>query len=238
MVELLLESGSDPNRLDEEGRRPADCARPRPAEVLLESRILDDYVGIYDLGGGFSVKIWRDGDRLGIREFAPDHLYPIGPDEFFCRQEPWKVRFNRSDSGAVEAVEVDFLRRSVRGVRTPSPSYVGSAVCRDCHSAEPHGGPWVAWLRSRHSQAYWRLATDWALYLARLRPHYADLETPLSDGRCQLCHVSGQQNDNALFSASFRPEEGISCEACHGPGSLYVQSDVMSTDNDSRPPAA
>jgi hypothetical protein len=82
-------------------------------------------------------------------------------------------------------------------------------------------------MSSRHGHAYWRLAADWALFLGRLRPQYADLESPVTDDRCLLCHVTGRQDDDALFAESFRADEGIGCESCHGPGSLYVDPEIM-----------
>jgi hypothetical protein len=82
-------------------------------------------------------------------------------------------------------------------------------------------------MRSRHAHAYWRLGSDWSLFLARLRPHYQDLEDPLSDDRCLLCHVTGSQDPDALFESSYRLQEGVSCEACHGPGSNYADAEVM-----------
>jgi hypothetical protein len=227
LVDLLVSAGSDAEQRDDDGLRPAEVARSRPPEVEIDPARLDTYVGIYDLNGGHTVKVWREGDGLGIREFAPDLLYPIGADTFFCRQEPWRITFSRSENGEIDGVELEFLRRSVRGTRTSSPRYLGSRVCRDCHDDGPRGGPWVSWLRSRHAHAYWRLAGDWALYLARLRPQYADLEGPISDSRCMLCHVTGQQDDNALLDRTFRSEEGVSCEACHGPGALYVRPEIM-----------
>jgi len=66
-----------------------------------------------------------------------------------------------------------------------------------------------------------------ALYLARLRPHYQDLDDPTTDTRCLLCHVTGSQDDEALFEPSYRPQEGVSCEACHGPGSNYATTEAM-----------
>jgi formate-dependent nitrite reductase cytochrome c552 subunit len=115
----------------------------------------------------------------------------------------------------------------VTGARTPSPQYVGASACADCHSEVAKGNPHVVWMSSRHGHAYWRLAADWALFLGRLRPQYADLESPITDDRCLLCHVTGRQDDNALFAAGFRAEEGIGCESCHGPGSLYVDPEIM-----------
>jgi hypothetical protein len=227
LAALLIAGGADPEARDESGRTHAEVARQRPAAVGIEASKLDDYVGIYDLGGGASAKVWREGEGLRIREFAPDGLYPIGADTFFCDQEPWRVDFQRGDSGSVEAIEIHFLRRSVKGARTLSPEYVGSAVCASCHGDAEHGNPHLVWLQSRHGHAYWRLGADWALYLARLRPSYADLEKPISDDRCLLCHVTGRQDDDALFAAGYREAEGVSCEACHGPGSLYAKPEIM-----------
>ncbi|MEX1312028.1 MAG: ankyrin repeat domain-containing protein [Candidatus Sulfomarinibacteraceae bacterium] len=227
VIVVLIEGGADPAARDGQGLTPAAVARTRPAAVAVDPAILDDYVGIYDLGGGFTTKVWREGDGLAIREFAPDGLYPIGADAFFCESEPWRVEFNRADDGEVEGIVLHFLRRSVAGARTPSPQYVGASACADCHSELAKGNPHVVWMSSRHGHAYWRLAADWALFLGRLRPQYADLEDPITDDRCLLCHVTGRQDDNALFSASFRADEGIGCESCHGPGSLYVDPEIM-----------
>ena len=30
-----------------------------------------------------------------------------------------------------------------------------------------------------------------------------------------------------MFAESFRPEEGVGCEACHGPGSDYLDPEIM-----------
>jgi hypothetical protein len=227
MVSLLIEAGADTLRRDENGRAPKDVKRIRPAETAVDPGALEEYIGIYETGPGLSFKIWREGDRLRIREFAPDELYATGRDEFFCRQEPWRVVFERDEAGSVSAVEVDFIRRKVRGEKTAHPLYVGSDVCRDCHLDGGEGNQYVAWLSSRHAAAYWRLATDWALYLAKLRPHYHDLETPVDDDRCLLCHTTAAQDPEALFAAGFRLEEGVGCETCHGPGSAYIDPDVM-----------
>lgn len=224
---LLEDRGADPTRKDAEGLTPCKSWRPRPATIEIESAALADYVGLYDLGGGFSIKVWLEDGGLRLREFAPDDLLPIGIDEFFCRREPWKVRFLRDEDGTITAIEVDFLRRTVRGEKTRAPRYVGSKVCMACHTGSEHGQQDVLWMRSRHAHAYWRLGSDWALYLARLRPHYQDIDEPMNDERCVLCHATGSQDPDALFDPSFRLQEGVSCEACHGPGSNYATVEAM-----------
>jgi hypothetical protein len=224
---FLLTAGADPEARDNDGRTPSEVVKERPPAIDVAPAAMDEYVGIYDLGGGFSAKVWREGDRLRLREFAPDGLYPIGPDTFFCDQEPWRVEFIRGDDGGVATIRLHFLRRAVEGVRTASPQYVGSAVCADCHSGREQGNPHISWMRSRHGHAYWRLGSDWSLFLAKLRSHYADLTDPIADDRCLLCHVTGRQDDEALFADSYRAGEGVGCEACHGPGSVYMAPEIM-----------
>jgi hypothetical protein len=227
MLDLLETRGADPTRTDFEGLTACRSWKRRPRPVPAESLQLAEYEGIYDLGRGFTMKVWREEDGLRLREFAPDDLIPIGIDEFSCRQEPWRVHFLRNKNGDITTIEVDFLRRTIRGQRTGAPRYVGSKVCMDCHSGADQGQQDVQWMRSRHAHAYWRLGSDWSLFLARLRPHYQDLEDPIADDRCLLCHVTGAQDPEALFETSYRPQEGIGCEACHGPGSKYATAGVM-----------
>ena len=46
---------------------------------------------------------------------------------------------------------------------------------------------------------------------------------------CLECHGVGVRNGTDLNHAlSSRPEEGVTCESCHGPGSEYISIKVMS----------
>lgn len=227
MVEFLLAQGADPGRKDSKGKRPEDYAFTRPPAITLAADQFDQYVGHYDLGHGFSFKVWREDDGLHIREFAPDRLYPIGPDEFFCEREPWRATFVRDEGGAVVAVDVAFLRRTVRGQKRQHPLYVGSRACKTCHMESEHGDQYLQWITGRHAGAYWRLATDWAALLASFRPAYRDITEPIREQRCLLCHTTVTQDPNALLAGSYRIEEGVGCETCHGPGSMYMEESVM-----------
>lgn len=226
MVELLLARGADRNKKDIESKRPEDYVFTRPAAIEMSADQLDQYVGHYDLGRGFGFKVWREDDGLHIREFAPDKLYPIGKDEFYCEREPWRATFVRDGEGAVDAIDVAFLRRTVRGEKQLHPWYVGSHACKQCH-LEGDNRQYMQWVASRHAGAYWRLATDWAALLASFRPAYKDITEPVTEHRCLLCHTTAAQDPDALLDAGFHTTEGVGCEACHGPGSLYVDEEVM-----------
>jgi hypothetical protein len=227
VIDILLTHGASPDREDDEANVPAEYAFERPSEVAVDPAALDAYVGRYALAPDANVKVWKDRGRLHLVEFAPDEIYPVGPDEFYCRQEPWRIRFGRGDDGAVDRIEIDFLRRTVIGTKLPAYEYVGSKVCGTCHTGEEVGGQYVHWMRSRHALGYWHLATDWASFLAAAREEYADVKTPIEEPRCLKCHVTGAQDPEATYAATFREEEGIGCETCHGPGSEYVDAEIM-----------
>lgn len=232
MATLLVAAGASATIEDREGNVPRDHARERPQEVEIARRRLDDYVGEYDLGEHARATVWRVGSRLHFMEFAPDELYPIGEDVFYCRQEPWKVEFSRDEEGKVAGIEIKYLRRTVGGTRHQSKyAYVGSQKCASCHLNSEHDNPYVTWLRSRHALAYWRLATDWAVFLGSLREEYRDIERPIEEPRCLKCHTTGAQDWPADPATVVRPEEGVGCEACHGPGSAYIDPEVMADSN-------
>jgi ankyrin repeat protein len=157
LVRLLIEAGADPTRTDATGHLPADARLVRPSTVSIDPKTVHDYVGIYDLVDGPSVKVWRDGTRLMVRAWATDELDPIAPDTFLCNHEPWQVSFHRGEGGAVDAIEIRSLRRTETARRRAQPQVVGSMVCRTCHLSSTPDNPYVSWLRSRHSHAYWRL---------------------------------------------------------------------------------
>ena len=119
------------------------------------------------------------------------------------------MRFQRSENGEVVAIEIAFLRRTVNGGKIDVPRYVGSQVCMNCHSGSEHGHQDIVWMRNRHANAYWRLAADWALYLAKMRPHHQDLEV-MSDHEAFLA-AGGKVPDKATCRVCHRNSERFDC---------------------------
>lgn len=234
LVELLSARGADPAHEDSEGRKPHEVSLIRLPPVSLGRRTLDEYVGHYDLGDGFGFDVWRTGDRMHLMEFAPDEMVPVAPDTFFTVQEPWRVIFHRDGMGAVREMDVEFLRRTVSARKVVDTSegftYVGSGACRECHSGpDGSGGPYTAWANGRHHTAWSTLTTDVARGLAASREEYRDITEPSEDQRCLMCHVTAAQNPSAQWAPDGDGnDEGVGCEACHGPGSAYITLEVMS----------
>lgn len=101
--------------------------------------------------------------------------------------------------------------------------YVGVMACADCHRDAMMGYQFSRWRMSEHSKAYARLATPDAYEIA------ADMGVdgnPQQAGACLECHVTGG-GDLANALPSFHVDEGVGCEACHGPGSDYQHDAVM-----------
>ena len=224
---LLLDQGADPQAKDKDGRTPAQVARRRPETWTQDDQDPDEFVGLYDLGDGSRMRVWWQDGSLRLREFADDAIYPTGRDSFFCRQEPWSVVFSRDAAGQVDSITVHFLRRAVSGGHLERPRYVGSEACRECHAAGENGAPYITWLKSRHGGAYWRLATGWARFLASLKPQYQDITDPICERRCLMCHHTAAQDPAALLTKAFSVTEGVGCETCHGPGSMYIDPEIM-----------
>ena len=231
LVDLLIARGASETIADQDGRLPRDVALTRPAPISMTRQEKDEYVGEYTTPNGFSFHVWRVGDQLRFLDFAVDDIDPVGEDEFFCRQEPWRVTFSRDEEGHVNGFQVDFLRQTVPTRKAfPSDggfSYVGSDRCRACHSAGEHGGPFGVWSEGRHSGAFHTLTTDQAKGLAASREVYRDMTDPSVEYRCLKCHIIGPQDPGARFADGFDRTEGVGCEACHGPGSAYIAPEIM-----------
>lgn len=94
-------------------------------------------------------------------------------------------------------------------VNAQTAMYVGAAKCKMCHNKADKGEQYNKWLASPHAKAMQSLKG-------------ADAKNP----KCLKCHSTAAGVDQSLV-ASITVEEGVSCESCHGPGSLYKTSTIM-----------
>ena len=94
-------------------------------------------------------------------------------------------------------------------VNAQNAQYIGAAKCKMCHNKADKGEQYNKWLASPHAKA-----------MAALKG--AELKNP----KCLKCHSTAAGADQSLV-ASITVEEGVSCESCHGAGSLYKVATVM-----------
>ena len=105
------------------------------------------------------------------------------------------------------------------------PVYVGSRVCASCHNGPGMGHQYSKWLLSKHAQAYTALSRPEAWEIARIS---GLREEPWKAQICLGCHSTAYKADEREIDAeTFRREDGLQCEACHGPGSEYSTEAIM-----------
>ena len=103
--------------------------------------------------------------------------------------------------------------------KKPEPKYTGVKTCKMCHSKVKMGGAeFLKWAKAPHAKAYVSLSTDEAKAAATA----AGIENPAEAEVCLKCHTTTLEHKDPKKRA-----EGIGCERCHGPGSLYKKAKVM-----------
>lgn len=95
--------------------------------------------------------------------------------------------------------------------------YVGADKCKLCHKSDARGAQYTKWEERKHSTSYEVLTQDIAKPVAK----QMGVENPAECPECLNCHAP-------LFDdAPEFMEEGVTCEACHGPGSEYKSLSIM-----------
>jgi hypothetical protein len=124
------------------------------------------------------------------------------------------------------SVEVAVVVALVLFLAMPSVAqhkYVGVTMCSACHKTEKQGKQFDIWKSSKHASAFKTLETPKAEEIAKAK----GLKVKASEApECLKCHITGYGVDKALITA-LKPQDGVQCESCHGPGSDYKSIPVM-----------
>jgi hypothetical protein len=123
-------------------------------------------------------------------------------------------------------VEISVMVALVAFLALPSAAqhkYVGVTMCSVCHKTEKAGKQFDIWKSTAHASAFKTLESPKAEEVAKAK----GLKVKASEApECLECHVTGYKADKAL-TAALKVEDGVQCEACHGPGSDYKSIPVM-----------
>ena len=123
-----------------------------------------------------------------------------------------------ADVAIVVALLIFFVMPSVA-----QHKYVGVTMCSVCHKTEKQGKQSDIWKASKHASAFKTLESPKAEEVAKAK----GLKVKASEApECLECHVTAYGEDKAI-TGSLKPQDGIQCEACHGPGSEYKSIPVM-----------
>jgi len=106
------------------------------------------------------------------------------------------------------------------------PLYVGTATCLKCHGpatvesrGEATGRSCIAEGADAHARAFQRLKTETAASIAKVSGEFA---SPAHSRICLSCHSTAADEGLRWTSETFRFEDGVQCEACHGAGEFHV----------------
>jgi YVTN family beta-propeller protein len=104
------------------------------------------------------------------------------------------------------------------------PVYVGVRACTQCHQGSGMGHQCSKWLKSKHARAYAVLADPAAKEMAELS---GIPQEPQESSFCLGCHATGAHVEAWEREDAFQIEDGVQCEKCHGPGSEYMDAEIM-----------
>ena len=97
-------------------------------------------------------------------------------------------------------------------------TYVGAGKCKICHKTEKQGKQFPLWEERKHSKSFTPLTTE------EVKAKVPDAP---DNPECLKCHAP-------LFEkAPELKKEGVICEVCHGPGSMYKKLSIMKSREES-----
>lgn len=100
--------------------------------------------------------------------------------------------------------------------------YKGAGACKMCHNKKDKGEAHAKWSASSHAKAFTDLAGDKAKKVCEERK----LGDAQKEKSCLECHVTAYGVEAKMLDAKFKPEDGVQCESCHGPGELHIKNRV------------
>ncbi len=106
---------------------------------------------------------------------------------------------------------------------TDPANYVGVKTCGICHKKEESGNQLAKWQASPHAKAFETLGTAEAKEVGKK----AGVDNPQTSGKCLKCHSTAYSFTEQVKTEKIKPEDGVVCESCHGPGKNYMKKSVM-----------
>lgn len=112
----------------------------------------------------------------------------------------------------------------MNAVAEDDPSlFVGTKLCMSCHKKAETGDQAGKWQASAHAKAFEVLASAEAKAVGAK----AGVEDPQKSGKCLKCHATAYLFSEEKKLEKPAPEEGVSCESCHGGGKNYKSKETM-----------
>jgi hypothetical protein len=131
-------------------------------------------------------------------------------------------------SAVILLCAVNVSGKDVKQARSGSAQFVGAVGCR---SSSCHGGAgekrsqYVTWSRQDfHSRAYAILLDARSARIAEA----VGITEAQSSARCTVCHSPFQSVSQTQLGPKAHPDEGVSCENCHGAAGSWLRGHTRS----------
>jgi len=98
--------------------------------------------------------------------------------------------------------------------------YIGAGKCKSCHQAKARGNQYGVWSEMKHAQAFEILASEQARKYGAAR----GVADPQKSKECLSCHTTAFGKPKEHIRKGFKPELGVQCESCHGPGEKHLKA--------------
>ena len=112
--------------------------------------------------------------------------------------------------------------RTYADSRDPA-NYVGVKMCGICHKKDDSGNQLAKWQAGPHAKAFETLGTDKAKEVGKK----AGVDDPQKSGKCLQCHSTAYNFTESVATEKIKPEDGVTCESCHGPGKKFMAKSTM-----------
>jgi hypothetical protein len=125
-------------------------------------------------------------------------------------------------AGVILAASVLVVSGSFAADRDPA-NYIGPKMCGICHKSEDSGNALAKWQASPHAKAFELLGTPEAKEIGKK----SGIDDPQKSGKCLKCHSTAYNFTESIATEKIKPEEGVTCESCHGPGKKFMAKSTM-----------
>jgi pentapeptide MXKDX repeat protein len=152
-----------------------------------------------------------------------DTLKAETPEADTLLADSLKAEIPEADTIQADTLQADSLEGEAAAQETPKVvvhRYIGTKTCKLCHNSTLKGKIYDVWDSTKHATAYVTLASQQSKTIAE----EMGIEDAQQDTSCLKCHVTGF---GLPATAKYSMEEGVTCEACHGPGEHYDDIRVM-----------
>lgn len=100
--------------------------------------------------------------------------------------------------------------------------YIGAAKCKMCHNSAKSGFQYKIWAAGPHANAMKSLSSPESIAYGKAN----GIANPATSPKCTRCHSTYASVSEDII-LSLTDKEGVSCESCHGPGSVYKSMSIM-----------